>query len=93
MDRIRRTAPGAADGIVALIVTNKGVCAPGHVPTPPRPQTGFARPALPQEPAAPFLDDIAWQTRTPVSGIVDHSDGRYSPLGRSGIIISQQQEL
>ena len=33
-----------------------GVCDPGHVPTPPRPQTGFARPALPQEPAAPFSD-------------------------------------
>ena len=46
----------AGYGNVALIARhqNKGVCDPGHVPTPPRPQTGFARPALPQEPAAPF---------------------------------------
>ena len=45
----------------------KGVCDPGHVPTPPRPQTGFARPALPQEPAAPF-----WRTG-PITGLLDAS--------------------
>ncbi len=54
----RRTAHGSRDSLGAL--TGKGIRVPGHVPTPPRPQTGFAsgrlspkgRPHIFQEPRA-----------------------------------------
>ncbi len=49
--RARRPRPPAR----ADRVHRNRSCDPGHVPTPPRPQTGAARPALPQEPAAPFF--------------------------------------
>jgi hypothetical protein len=42
-----RAARGASHRIVALNTTER-IRGPGHVPTPPRPQTGFAAASLPQ---------------------------------------------
>ena len=37
-----------------IVALTQGATRPGHVPTPPRPQTGFARGRRPPTPAAPF---------------------------------------
>ena len=48
----RRHAPGGRHRHLVALTT--GTTRPGHVPTPPRPQTGFARGRRPPTPAATF---------------------------------------
>src|SRR5438552_12086342 len=43
-----RPAPVRRNGKLALAIEDHTLRAPGHVPTPPRPQTGFAAAGLPQ---------------------------------------------
>src|SRR5262249_16372251 len=53
----RRAARGAGHRIIALSARER-MRVPGHVPTPPRPQTGFAGGRPPPRPAATFYEAV-----------------------------------
>ena len=84
---------GAGHRNLALNATNKELRDPGHVPTPPRPQTGFAR-GRPSPRGRPHLFGLQFASyvATNTSPVLDHSAATWRQDQTQGLALENPQE-